>query len=145
MLFDRILICLVCAAVFPLLYPKQNQIALVYHCKVTIINCRVPIVEIFCRTLQRFILFSDKPMRRFTQLFIECKTKHSFYIELRTIVSLFGYKVIAQIVKITSSAEQKNSNVVRYCPVDFYSRSCYQFVRYIDVGMPEARTSLFNC
>ena len=112
MLFDRILICLVCAAVFPLLYPKQNQIALVYHCKVTIINSRVPIVEIFCWTLQRFILFSDKPTRRLSQLFIECKTKHSLYIELWIGVSLFGYKVIAQIVKIASAAEQENSYAV---------------------------------
>ena len=144
-LFDRILIRLVCAAVFPLFYPKQNQIALVYHCKVTVIDCRVPIIKILCRTLQRFIFFSDKPSRRLYEVIFERKAKHPSDTELWISASLFGYKVVAQIVEITSAAEQKNPHTVLYCFVDFCSRSCYQVIRYIDVGMPETRTSLFNC
>lgn len=144
-LFDRIPIRLVCAAVFPTFYPKQNQIALVYHCKVTVINRRIPIIKMLCRTLQRFVLFSYKPSWRLSEVIFERKAKHSFYIELWVGASLFGYKVIAQIVEITSAAEQKNSYTVLNRLIDFYSRSYYQLIRYIDVGMSETRTSLFNC
>lgn len=145
MLFGCILIRFIRTAVLSLLYPKQNEIALIYHGKITIIDCRVPIVKIFCRTLQRFILFAYKPIRRLSQLLIKWKTKHSFDIELRVSVSCFGYKVIAQIIKITSAAKQKNSRAVLYRLVNFYSRSRYKVIRYIHVGMPEARTSLFSC
>ena len=142
--FDGVLIGLVCAAVFSLLHPKQNQIAFVYHCNVAVIYRRVPIIAILCRALKRFILFAHKPRGRLYEFLFERKAKHSLYIELRICVFSFGHKVVTQIVEIASAAEKKNPYAVIYRPIDFRSRSRYKSVGYFDVGMTETRANFFN-